>query len=248
MSGLVELGGMPVGLLREAGRLLESEERLFVGEPGATDAAWTLRDALLVALGCHRRAGALAYWEWRELHSALQAARDLLDLHTGAPLRMDAERWANEPSRTLEQVLAAIEAVPEEQDIQLLENVSLRPWCDPSSPATCRIPFVPLACLVHGWGDPTRGWSETADSLGLTPASTSWDVLDRLDPEIRGVPAPEATAQNAQLLRRWMGLDEISISPVRWLFDVTADEPGASLSELTERAREAVEAHKAAKA
>lgn len=238
---------MVVGVLREAGRLLQSEERRFVGDPGATDAAWTLRDALLGALGCHRRAGALAYWEWRELHATLQAARDLLDAHTGSPPRMDAERWANQPSQTLEEVLAAIDAVPEEQDIQLLEKVSLRPWCDPSSPATCRIPLVPLACLVHGWGDPSRGWSETADRLGLTPASTSWDVLDRLDPEIRGVPAPEGTAQTAWLLRQWMGLEEASTSPVRWLFETTADEPAVPLSKLAQRAQEAIEAHEAAK-
>lgn len=248
MRGELSNWGLIVGLLQEAGRLLESDERAFVGDPGATGAAWTLRDAMLTALGCHRRAGTLAYWEWRELHAALQAARELLHAHTGAPPQMDAERWANQPSRTLDEVLAAIEAVPEEQDVDVAASVSLRPWCDPTTAGKCRIPFVPLACLVHGWGDPTRGWSATADRLGLTPASTSWDVLDRLEPEIRGVPAPEATAASAWALRRWMGLDETATSPVRWLFDVTADDPTASLSKLTERAEGAIKASEAAKA
>lgn len=237
-----------MGVLLEAGRLLQSDERRFVGEPGATGSAWTLRDVLLVALGCHRRAGPLAYWEWRELHAALRAARSLLDAYTEAPPHMDAERWANQPLRTLEEVLAALDAVPEDRDVQPLEEVSLRPWCDPSYPATCRIPYVPLACLVHGWGDPERGWSETADRLGLTPNSSSWDVLDRLEPEIRHVPAPEGTAETAWLLRRWTVLEDVSTSPVRWLFEATSDEPSIPLSELVQRAQEAIETHQAVSA
>ena len=236
-----------MGVIREAGRLLRSEERQFVGAADATDSAWTLRDALLVALGCHRRAGALAYWEWRELHAALQAARGLLDVHTGAPPHMDAERWANQ--RPLEEVLAALDAVPEEQDVQPLEAVTLRAWCRPSSQSTCRIPFIPIACLVHGWGDPARGWSETADRLGLTPGSSSWDVLDRLEPEIRYLAPPENLDETASLLRKWMvDVDAASTSPVQWLFDVTANEPSTALTKLAQRAQEAIDAHKAANA
>ena len=237
-----------MGVIGEAERLLQSEKRPFVGEPGAPDWAWTLRDALLVALGCHRRAGPLAYWEWRELHAVLRTARDLVGAHAGAPPGMDAERWANQRSRTLEDVLAALDAVPEEQDPQATGEVSLRPWCNPSIPATCRIPFVPFACLVHGWGDPARGWVETAVRLGLTPESSSWDVLNRLEPEICDSAPPEGVAETAGLLRRWMVLDGASTSPVHWLFGVTASEPVVSLTELTKWAQEAIEAAEATNA
>ncbi len=232
---------MRVGVIGEAGRLLRSEARQFVGEPDATGASWTLRDALLVALGCHRRAGPLAYWEWRELHAALREARDLIGAHTGAPPSMDVERWANEPSRTLEEVLTALDAVPEHQDVHPPELVSLRPWSRPSVLATCRLPFIPLACLVHGWDDPTCGWSQFAGRLELTPDSTSWALLDRLEPEIRDVTPPEGVAETAWLLRQWMVLDGLSSSPVRWLFEITADEPDVCLTELVGRARETIE-------
>lgn len=229
-----------MGVVREAAEVLRSGERRFAGTAEASgSSSWTLRDALLVALGCHRRAGPLAYWQWRELHAALREARDLIVVHTEAPPRVDAERWANQPSRTVDEVLAALDAVPEERDVQPLDEVSLRPWCDPSIQVTCRIPFVPLASLVHAWADPTRGWSETADRLGLTPDMTSWDLLDRLEPQIRDVTPPEGVARSAGLLRDWM-VAHGATSPARWLFEVAAVSPAISLEELDHRASEAI--------
>jgi hypothetical protein len=152
---------------------------------------------------------------------------------------MDAERWANQPDRTLEEVLAALDAVAADQDVPLPREVRKRPWCDPRTITTCRVPFVPLAALVHGWGSPQEPWTNVVERFGLVRQMTSWDLLDRIDPQIRDLPAPAEAAVIAAALRGWMSRQDEYVAPVSWLFSVTADDPEMSLNDLHEHAVEA---------
>ncbi|WP_425413684.1 DUF6197 family protein [Nitriliruptor alkaliphilus] len=232
-----------MGVAAEAATVLQSDMVQFVPALAAEGAsAWTLRDALIAACGCDRRAGPMAYWEWQELHATLRRTREVVARHAGVPLGVNVEQWANQPSRTLEEVIGALHAVPVADDLPIPPSPSLRPWCDPKVASRCRIPYIPLAALVHAWGDRDRPWSDVARSFELVAAMSSWDLLRAIEPSIRDAAPAEEVADIAWTLRGWKSLVAESAAPSRWLHSVAEDDPTITLTQLWDQASEAVAA------
>ena len=229
-----------MGVAAGAARVLRSEHVRFA--PGMVSdgtSSWTLRHALVAACGCDRHAGHLAYWQWETVQAALQAVRAVLASNAGLPPSLDVERWANQPTRTVEGVLEVLDSVQSTDDVEVPQAPSMRSWCDPKVVATCRIPFIPLAAVVHAWGDRERPWSELVAEFQLARDLSSWELLRRVDPAIRDLPAPQGVQDAARQLRAWQGSQSASVAPVRWLFAVTDDSPETTLNALLQRADEA---------
>ena len=227
-----------VGVIAAATESLRSERRFVPALRAGESGGWTLRDAFVTACGCRREAGPLAYWQWEEVYGVLRAAREAVVAHADVPVGMELERWANQPSRTLEEVLEALTAVPDSADVPPPQELSPRPWCKLTVASTCRIPFVPLAALIDAWEDHERPWSQVRDQYGLEPGVSVWEVLRRVDPVIRQRPSSSSVHEDALLLREYMAKTE-DADPVRWLDTVTAGEAGSDLVTLREVAREA---------
>lgn len=239
------MGDAPAGVAAAARALLGSERVRFAPAlAGDGTATWTLRDALVTAVGCDRRAGPLAYWEWESLYASLESARRGIASRVDLPDRMDLEQWANQRPRTAEEVLEALEAVPEDEDVPVPAAPVVRPWCDAKVISRCRIPFIPLAAVTHAWGDMDRPWSDVAGEFGLTAELTSWELLRRIDPTIRDTTASAPVAEVAWDLRRWKGLDPLSdsFSTARWLFSVAEADSSVTLEGLRDRASEELDA------
>ena len=149
---------------------------------------------------------------------------------------MDIEQWANQPSRTIDEVLDVLDAVAADGDIDAPDPPTLRPWCSTKTAARCRIPYIPLAAVVHAWGDGDRSWSSVVDEYRLDPDLSPWEALQRLDPVIRDVAPHPDVADAAWELREWLIAEEHSYSQIRWLFDVTENEPTTDLPTLRKRA------------
>ena len=232
-----------MGVAADAARALRSEHVRFAPAVSSVGtSSWTLRDALVTACGCDRRAGYLAYWQWEMVQAALQTVRAVIASNADLPPGLDVERWANQPTRTVDEVLEVLDAVRSTDDVELPEEPSIRAWCDPKAVATCRIPYIPLAAVVHAWGDRDRAWSDVVSEFDLAEGLSSWDLLRRVDPAIRDLPPPEGVRDAAWQLRSWQGLQSTSVAPVRWLFAVTEESPQTSLRTLLRRASEAVPA------
>lgn len=227
-----------VGVIAAAAESLRSERRFVPALRAGESGGWTLRDAFVTACGCRREAGPLAYWQWEEVYGVLRAAREAVVAHADVPVGMELERWANLPSRTLEEVLEALTAVPDSADVPPPQELSPRPWCKLTVASTCRIPFVPLAALIDAWEDPKRPWSQVRDQYGLEPGVSVWEVLRRVDPVIRNRRSRSSVRQDAVLLRAYMAQSE-DVDPVRWLDSVEARDAGSDLVTLREVAREA---------
>lgn len=229
-----------MGILADASDVLKSRSESFQPALGATEAAaWTLRDALLTAAGCDRVAGPMAYWEWQEIHEVLTQARERLRPHIEAPGTVDAEQWANQAGRSLDEVLAALNVAREDGDIAAPEVLNMRPWCDPKVVSTCRLPFVSLAATVLAWTVHGDRWGDFATDYELTSSSTSWRTLDAIEADIRDVePAPDLR-ELAMTLRAWMREQTHTANSTRWLFSVC--DGSTQLPELVERARDATE-------
>lgn len=227
-----------MGILTDAADILASESRPFVPALSASEATGlTLRDALLMAAGCDRVAGPMAYWEWREIHEILASARERLHPHTGAPATVDAEHWANQPSRTLDEVVAALDAGRGEGDIDAPVELTMRPWCNPKVVSTCRVPFVPLAATIQAW-TMRGGWDAMVTRYSLTPSTTSWQTLDAVEPDVRDVAQLEGVYGPAMTLRAWMRLQSDTANSTMWLFTVCNE--STELPELVDRAEAAI--------
>jgi hypothetical protein len=232
-----------VGIITDSAARLRSRAVQFapaLGRGGAS--TWTLRDVLIDACGCDHTAGPLAYWEWRAIHEALKEAREVLTPRTDAPPHMDVERWANQADRTVDEVLAVLEMVDNAEDVLAPESGGMRPWCDPRQVTTCRLPYIPLAAFTHAWllHGPRTPLQELLYRYGLGPTTTSWDLLDRIDPEIRSatVDANRVRAVAVEL-RQWMRSSGEEVTAAKWLRAVAADEPDSSLDDLELRAIDA---------
>ena len=222
-----------MGLVATAAEVLREEGRQFGPALGSVNAsAYTLRHALLTASGCHRRAEPVAYWEWESIYDALGAARSTIAAYAPHTTTPDLERWANQPGRTLTEVLDALDAVPASEDVPAPPSITRRSWCHPDTVATCRLPFVPLGMIVLAWGDPERPWEEVVGQFGLTPEMTSWDLLRRLDPPTRHAPSPPDLRGQVRNLHKRMSAQTTALSPVGWLFASAEGEPGLPLTKL----------------
>jgi hypothetical protein len=225
-----------LGIITVAADILRSESRTFVPAIGATTTSgWTMRDALLSAAGCDRTAGHLTYWEWRELQDLLAATRRRVHPHTGAPATIDAEQWSNQAGRTIEEVLAALDAAGSEGDIEAPAQLTMRPWCNPKIIRTCRIPFIPLAAIVQAWAAHEGTWQDIAARYDLTPSTTPWAMLEIIDPDIRNIAATNVH-EGASTLRAWMEQQTDIASPVKWMFSVCSEDTKlAALLDLAEQ-------------
>lgn len=184
-----------------AAATLASDEVAFVpaqDQLGANvSSPWTLRDALLVSGRMRRKAGPLACWEWRGLVGELNAALARL----GSALdEVDAERWSNAAGRTRQEVIDLLLGCAED-DVDVPSAATLRPWCDPSLLRTCRVPFVPLAALVHAWSARSASVAEIVEHFGLAETTDPWTLLDRVDAEIAFTEAPDDVAAKADVFR-----------------------------------------------
>lgn len=232
-----------VGVAGRAAIVLRSERVRFAPALGRVDGStWTLRDALLTALGCDRTAGPLSYWQWEDLYVLLRTVRAAIESHVNLPLNMNVEQWANQSGRRLEEVLQALDAVSSDEDVPVPSAPTLRPWCDPRVVSRCRVPFIPLGALAHAWGDADRPWSDVAEEVSLTEEMTSWDMLRRIDPVIRDTPPAAGVSHAAWVLRAWKILQYESLSPARWMLLMAAEDPSVTLEQLLGRAQEEIDA------
>lgn len=194
-----------MALLAAAREILASDDVEFVASLDQLDSdvvgPWTLRDALIVASGCDRKVGPFAYWEHREIGGAINQVWDRLAEHVDAP----PEGWSSSKGRTKADVLTALDsALGAGDDIAAPESVTMRPWCTTKLVRTCRIPFVPLGALVHAWGPRGGKLQGLLDHFEIDATTDAWTILDRVEPEIRNVPAVQDVADIADYLRGCM--------------------------------------------
>lgn len=212
-----------MALLATAREILASDDVEFVASLDQLESdvvgPWTLRDALVVASGCDRKVGPFAYWEHREIGDALTKVWERVAEHVDAP---SPERWSSSKGRTKAEILNVLDsALDAGEDIAAPESVTMRPWCTTKLVRTCRIPFVPLAALVHSWGDRGGKLRGLLDQYGIDATTDPWTILDRVDPEIRDLPAPQDVGGIADHLRSCMHAVEPEIySPARLLSEL----------------------------
>lgn len=237
-----------MGIIEAAARHLRSDEASFV--PALSDSSqssWTLRDALLAGSGCDRSAGPLAYWEWQEIDSGLEEARQRISGHVGAPGPMGPERWANQKDRSLEEVLDVLDAAGGDGDVELPPEVTLRPWCDPTVVSRCRIPYIPLAAVVHAWTLDGGSLKELLGRYEIRADTPSWTVLEIVDEHIAHTQPADAVEDLAWNLRVWMDSESSAVSLAsKWLWELTEKHAGVTYPELVDVAAEVTEELEAA--
>lgn len=189
---------------------------------------WTLRDALVVSAGCHRKAGLFAYWEWRSLVDHLNEAWFRIEaaLDVGS-----AERWSNRSGRTKQEAIDVVRQVSADGDMDLPDAATLRPWCDPSLVRTCRVPFVPLAAVVHAWALRPGTVKELVRRLDVEATTDPWTLLDRAEAEIAFTDSPENVSEFAGVFRSSMAAQVPEMySPAALLCEMASAVPTADLA------------------
>lgn len=214
-----------MGLLElTAARLRGGARFVPVGDATHTGTApSTLHELLVESCGCHRTAGPLAYFEHREIDAALRDARSRLAAIVGT----DPEGWADQASRTAVEVIAACEAAAAAGDVDVPGAVTLRPWCRTASVFTCRIPFIPLATVVHWWLTHPGPVGALVDTFDLGDVPDPWTLLDRVEPaagrETSGAAMVEEIRTTAVLLRDWVHAQEPEVVTATQVFLRAAD-------------------------
>lgn len=212
-----------MALLAAAREILASDDVEFVASLDQLESdvvgPWTLRDALIVASGCDRKVGPFAYWEHREIGDSHRRVWERLAEHVDAP---SPEVWSSSKGRTKADVLDVLNsALGAGDDIAAPETVTMRPWCTTKLVRTCRIPFVPLAALVHAWSHRGGKLRDLLDHFEIDATTDPWAILDRVEPQIREVRAAEDVADIADFLRSRMHDAEPEIySPARLLSEL----------------------------
>lgn len=226
-----------MALLAAAREILASDDIEFVASLDQLESdvvgPWTLRDALVVASGCDRKVGPFAYWEHREIGDALTRVWERVAVHVDAP---SPEGWSSSKRRTKAEILNVLDrALDAGGDIAAPQSVTIRPWCTTKLVRTCRIPFVPLAAVVHAWAHRGGGLQDLLEHFGIDAMTDPWILLDRVEPEIRDLPAAENAADIADFLRSRMHAAEPEIySPARLLAEL---DPLLTLDELRDQSR-----------
>lgn len=111
--------------------------------------------------------------------------------------------------------------------------VELRPWCDPKLVRTCRIPFVPLAAVLHAWEHREAGLEDVLGEFSVVATTDPWTILDRVEPLIREVKASKQVPVVADLLRSWMHeVEPQTQSPAQLLCGIAALHGNLSLDDL----------------
>ena len=188
----------------------------------------TVRDLLCEAVGVHRRAGTLAYFEHQVLRDVLGQVTALLSATAGA----DVHLWAAERSRRPAEVVDLFARV--DGDVDVPPAPTLRPWCDPGEIRTCRIPFVPFAAAVHALAATGTTLADLVHTHQLA-ACDPWEMLARLDPLIVGTDPPAEVTRAAMTLRAQLAdADPPVHSPGRFLADLAVRHPDATPAALAE--------------
>lgn len=186
----------------------------------------TVRDLLCEAVGVHRRAGTLAYFEDQPLRDALGEVAELLSATVGADLHL----WAAERSRQQAEVVDLFARV--HGDVDVPPAPTLRPWCEPGEIRTCRIPFVPFAAAVHALASSGMTLADLVQTHQLA-VRDPWEMLARLDPLIVGTDPPAEVTRAAMALRsRLADTDPPAHSPGRFLADLAVRHPDATPAAL----------------
>ena len=188
----------------------------------------TFRDLLCEAVGVHRRAGTLSYFEHQALRDVLGQVTALLSATAGG----DVHLWAAERSRRQADVVDLFARV--NGDVDVPPAPTLRPWCDPGEIRTCRIPFVPFAAAVHALAAAGTTHADLVQTHQLASCDP-WELLARLDPLIAGTEPPAEVTRAAMVLRaRLTNADPPVHSPGRFLADVAVRYPEATPWALVE--------------
>jgi hypothetical protein len=201
-----------VGVLERAAEQLRSDKVQFapvLDDINSSGSTWTLADALVHGCGCRRSAGPLAYWEHLDISQAIKEAFDRIAAAAGVT---NGKAWSNEPQRKLSEVLDVLETAAAGGDVAAPELVRLRPWCDPSKQFTCRIPFVPLAALMHAWKLNPCPLDKLVGDYDLEMFMDPWVLLERVEPDIVDTSSPGGVAEDAAKLR--LGMKHWPIGPI----------------------------------
>jgi hypothetical protein len=199
---------------------------------------WSVREVILELLGVEPAVGPLACWCSHEIHAAMRAVRDRLSALAGS----DLEQWWSAATDTARGDLIAQVEVP-------AVALARRPWANTRVLWGTRIPYIPIAAFLHAMaagGHPTVG--ATADTYGITEATSPWQLLEILDRSIEPAPVPDDhLAQVAGGLRLALNNqpdDETAVhNPARWLlsnhhaasWDVLAAVAATATAEENER-------------
>ena len=148
----------------------------------------------------------------------------------GAQLEEDsAERWSNASGRTRQEVVDLLSDCAKD-DMAVPSTATLRPWCDPSLIRTCRVPFVPVAAVVHAWSAVACSVAEIVDRFELEKSTNPWTMLDRVDAEIAFTDPPDGVTAHAEVFRAAMAAQHPEIhSPSAFLWWLLEHDPKATL-------------------
>jgi hypothetical protein len=189
----------------------------------------TVRHALLTALGCDPRAGTLAYWEWEKIDALLRDSWAALDLVEG----QNVELWVNDKERTRAEVVDRLRSA--RTAVVRPEPFMLRPWCRLSLVRTCRIPYVPVASVLHVWLSGRRPLGRVLDEMVIERGTDPWEVLRRADAVAGALPSPDGVADCADAVRVWMlGQTPQRYSPAAALLAAAETIGKGGRAELTE--------------
>lgn len=176
----------------------------------------TVWRGLATTLGCDPRATPVAYREHEDLALRLREARAVLEALTGRPL----ELWDSDPSTTWEAVRGALGEASQRAVIQVPDQPSLWPWCDPKKSRTCVMPavlFGAFACLALEHESKT--FAEVIAEQGIDTTQDPWATLAQIAGVLGAAMDPEVPALRDHL-------DAI------WRSEVGTPAPGRSIAEL----------------
>ncbi len=227
-----------MGLIERAREILADDAVEFSAaldqSEASSSSSWTLRDALVTAAGCNRKAGLFAYWEHAELKIAINQVWSVLE---GFTVEQHPERWANQSGRTKAEVLAVLDGGLGQGDVDVPAIVTLRPWCNPGLVRTCRIPFVPLAAFVHAWALREATITQVLKHFEIDARMNPWEFLDRIEPDIRHTDAADSVVPIAETLRSWMAMQRPEIYlPSRLFCEIAASDPALRVDGVMELA------------
>jgi len=195
---------------------------------------WTLGDALWVAAGCKRKTAAFPCWEHREITAPVSRAWELLASKTDG---VDPHIWANQTGRTLPEVLAVLDSAGAEGDVDAYPTMTLRPWCHLNMVSTCRIPYVPLAAVVHAYKLRSGSLTDLLAEFEIDAKTDPWTILDRIEPTIVETDSPDGVREMADTLRLMMHANPPIFTPSRVLVMVAEGEPTTGLHNIDEHWR-----------
>ena len=99
--------------------------------------------------------------------------------------------WSNRPERTWSDIKSLLASSPG-LAFEVPGDLTLRPWCTPKLVSSCRIPFVPVAAVVHFAlaQMPEASLGQVLERFEIVAGLDPWELLRIVDPTIRSSMAP----------------------------------------------------------